>query len=755
MDKRFHLFVRRHDAGVSAQVIGHPHLTSFGPDIDAARADLAHVLGKLLARGELWRETTHFDDVRLRKIDLTVRALQRGRLLEVPMRFSILTYGGGRPDKGQRRGPLRVLVPRLEVDGLLNDAADLIPFAEELIRHELYLAPLSRLLEVAYSGDESLDSLTVTARPPEPAARKPPEKRAPRLLPAGLDEACRFLNAEAAAGMLDRAYQRDGELLRLCELATARARASVLLVGPAGAGKTALVNELAHRAHEEGGPAAGVEVYSTSAGRIIAGMRYLGEWQARVERMLASLRARRAVLHLESLGELVSLGDRDGQDVARHLLPAVESGDVALIIEATPEDVARAERTHAALVQALRPLALAPLAPAVARVAMAQAAGRLGRARRVAFADAALDRALDLAERFGEGILPGSAVEILRAAAGERSQTGTAARPAGPAEITAAFCARTGFPAALVDPAVALDPAAVRAAFAERVLGQEAAAELFAQLVITLKTNLSDPRRPLGSFLLLGPTGVGKTESALALAAYLFGREERLSRFDMAEYAAPGSAARLVAVGGSESTLAKRVRAQPFGVVLLDEIEKADPGVHDLLLQILGEGRLTDGTGRTVSFRNTIIVLTSNLGADRAGRSLGFAAGDFAAEHDAHYRAAAAAFFRPELWNRIDHVVAYRPLGPAVVARLAERALEQALAREGLTRRGVRVAWDPAVVARLAALGFDPRLGARPLKRAVDQQVVARVARLLAGGERPVALRLRVDGEGAIAVEVE
>src|SRR6185369_12764922 len=150
----------------------------------------------------------------------------------------------------------------------------------------------------------------------------------------------------------------------------------------------------------------------------------------------------------------------------------------------------------------------------------------------------------------------------------------------------------------------------------------------------------------------------------------------------------PGSALRLVEAGGAESSLAKRVREQPFGVVLFDEIEKADSGVHDLLLQILGEGRLTDGTARTVSFRNTIVVLTSNLGAEGAGRSLGFGAGG-AAAHDAHYRTAAAAFFRPELLNRFDQIVPYRPLSPEVIAILARRALEQALLREGLARRGV------------------------------------------------------------------
>jgi ATP-dependent Clp protease ATP-binding subunit ClpC len=246
---------------------------------------------------------------------------------------------------------------------------------------------------------------------------------------------------------------------------------------------------------------------------------------------------------------------------------------------------------------------------------------------------------------------------------------------------------------------------------------------------------------------------VGKTESALALASYLFGDARRLARFDMAEYAAPGSAQRLLSSSGGAPSLARRVREQPFGVVLLDEVEKADGGVHDLLLQVLGEGRVSDDSGHTVSFRNTIVLLTSNLGADSVGRSIGFGGGS-AAAHDAHYRAAAARFFRPELLNRFDQIVPYRPLGPEVVARLARRALDEALGREGLLMRNVRVTYDDAVVARLAELGFDARLGARPLKRVVETQVVAPLARLLArSAVRPASrLHLALGAGGGIEI---
>jgi ATP-dependent Clp protease ATP-binding subunit ClpC len=763
MDKDFHLFVRRYPGlGVAAHVLTHPHLASFASDLNTARLDLAEVVGRLLRRGELWDEVTHWADLRQRRMALTVRAMQHGRLLPVPLRLTVVTHGGRRGSrtvrKGDTKGPLRVWVPRVGVEGTLEDVADLEPYVEELVRHELYLAPLERLHGLAYLGEESVETLSVPARvkqtpkarAAEEAAKQP--KRPPP--PPGLAEASRCLNEEARAGLLERAWERDTEVARLAEAVTASTRASVLLVGPPSVGKTALVHELVQRAEgaAAGNPLHGLEVYSTSGGRIMAGMRYLGQWQERVQRMVEALRVRRAVLHLDSLSELLSLGGGDtGLDVARHLLPALEGGEVALVLEATPEEVARAERTHGAFLQALRHFSVAPLASVAARSALQQASQRVARARKVRFSLDALDRAAELTERFGDGPPPGGAVSLLRSASTQPSATGEVDA----AGVTRAFCTRTGYPRELVDTSVRLDPEALLRRFRERIVGQDEATLLLRNLIVTLKTGLADPSRPLGAFLLLGPTGVGKTESALALAEYLFGDTARLARFDMAEYAAPGSAARLVGeVGGQQGGLARRVREQPFGVVLLDEVEKADAGVHDLLLQVLGEGRLTDGTGRTVSFRNTVVLLTSNLGADNAGRSVGFGGGSVR-DMEQHYLGAATAFFRPELLNRLDQVVPYRSLTPEVIRALARRTLEAALTREGLTRRGVKVSFGEDVVEHLARTGFDARYGARPLKRAVEQHVVTPLAQWLAAhaSAPPAQVVLRVGADGRVALD--
>ena len=765
MEKRLHAFVRKHgDLGYTVSVLTHPHLAAFARDASSASADLGRVIARLLGRGELVHEDTFWPDLRLRRMELVVRAVQHARLLPVPMRFTVITHGveasadagasaAARRRKAKAREPIIVRLPRLGLEGRLEDPADLDAYVEELVRHHLYMVPLARLTEVSYTGEETIEPLIVQARPPTraklEAAAARAETRVP--MPPGLSEATRRLSDDAKLGLLERAYQRDDEVAQLREAVTARRRASVLLIGPSGAGKTAIVHELVQRSLE-GPPASAVEVYTTNGSRIVAGMRYLGEWQGRVQRIIESLRTRRAVLHFESLPELLATGSSaDGLDVARHLLPSIEAGDIVLIVEATAEDVARAERTHAAFVQVLRAVLVPPLPPDKAEQALVAATSRIGRARKVKFAPAAMLRARELTERFGSGVaMPGGALDLLRAAA---HLDGRAGREVGPADVTRAFTLRTGYPREIIDPSVPLDPDAVLARLRGRVIGQDAAMTLLANLVITLKTGLADPARPLGSFLLLGPTGVGKTESALALAEYLFGDDKRLARLDMSEYAAPGSAVRLVSdVSGHDGVLARRVREQPFGIVLLDEIEKADGSVHDLLLQVLGEGRLTDATGRSVSFKNTVVLLTSNLGADSAGRSLGF--GDSTrASMDRHYLSAAAAFFRPELLNRYDQIVPYSPLSADTVQHIAQRALASALEREGLTRRGVSVDVDPAAVTRLAAIGFDPRYGARPLKRAIEHWVIGPLARILAAGTPPRRLRLRATETG-VAIDI-
>ncbi len=771
MEQKFHLFVRRHPgAGFSVSVLTHPFLAAFAADVDDAREELFETLSKLLARSawEIGSGPTWWRELKLRRVDMTLRAVQHRRILPVPMRFTVFTHPmvDTALVTARARQPHMVHIPRLGIVERVASLDDLDVWVEELVRHRLYMAPLEDLLAVAYDGEETVETLTVRYKPAVERARReadedPRREQRPPPPPA-LAEAATRLNDLHRTSALERAYQRNTELARLAEMLTSARRASVMLVGASGVGKTALVHELVHRFEDKHASPEerGVEVYSTSGARIVAGMRYLGQWQQRVQQMIQALRTRRAVLHIENLTEFLMAGDGgSGLDAARYLLPALEAGEVTVVCEVSPDDLARAERTHPAFVQALQSLRVEALHGDAAMIALSSVANTIGRERRVRFTSDALLRAMDLTERFGDGAaLPGGAVQLLRASA-HREATGDAPREATETaararvlhghDVTRAFCQRTGYPRELVDPSVILDPDAVLATLRARVVGQDGATVLLRDLVVTLKTAMTDPKRPLGSFLLLGPTGVGKTESTLALTAYLFGDEKRLCRFDMSEYAEYGAASRLVGYyGGAEGALTRRVREQPFGVVLFDEVEKADGSVHDLLLQILGEGRLTDGTGRTVSFRNTVVMLTSNLGADTAARSLGFGGPAALRDVNTHYLSAATAFFRPELLNRFDHIVPYHPLSEETVRTIARRAITRALEREGVARRNLPVSCGDDVVARVAALGFDPKYGARPLNRAIEHWIVAPLARLLAARSHEPPARVEVYVEG-------
>jgi ATP-dependent Clp protease ATP-binding subunit ClpC len=281
-----------------------------------------------------------------------------------------------------------------------------------------------------------------------------------------------------------------------------------------------------------------------------------------------------------------------------------------------------------------------------------------------------------------------------------------------------------------------------------------------AETVRHARAGLSEPDRPLGSFLFLGPTGVGKTELVKALAERLFATEKALVRIDMSEYREPHTVARLIGsppgyVGyGEGGQLTEPVRRRPYSVVLLDEIEKAHPEVWNVLLQVLDDGRLTDGEGRTVDFANTVVVMTSNLGAGQAKRPLGFA-GATADAADARMLAAAKRAFLPEFLNRIDEVVVFdaltepqvQSIGELLCARIAERLREE---------RGVELEVEPGLIARLAREGFDPEFGARPLKRHIRRTLEKELTRAILDGRLSEGSRVVArDGEdGAIVLDV-
>jgi ATP-dependent Clp protease ATP-binding subunit ClpC len=329
--------------------------------------------------------------------------------------------------------------------------------------------------------------------------------------------------------------------------------------------------------------------------------------------------------------------------------------------------------------------------------------------------------------------------------------------------IAAVVAARTGIPVGELVAGELERLAELEADLHGRVVGQEHAVEVVAETIRRARVGLSEGDRPLGSFLFLGPTGVGKTELVKALAERLFASEKSLVRIDMSEFREPHTVARLIGsppgyVGyGDGGQLTEPVRRRPYSVVLLDEIEKAHPEVWNVLLQLMDDGRLTDGEGRTVDFTNTVVVMTSNLGAGRAGRGVGFtaAAGGASAADDERMLAAAKQAFLPEFLNRVDEIVTFRPLTAEqveritglIVGRVADRLREQ---------RGIALDVDEAVVAQLARDGFDEEYGARPLQRHVRRTLERELTRAIVGGSVAEGDRVRVTAgdDGGLRLEI-
>jgi ATP-dependent Clp protease ATP-binding subunit ClpC len=551
---------------------------------------------------------------------------------------------------------------------------------------------------------------------------------------------------------------RDTELALLSNLLGGEKRQGLLLVGPELAGKTEVLLAWL-RAERQAGRER--RVYATSGSRLIAGMSGFGQWQERVLRVLRAAQDLDAVLYFENLGELLAQHSTESIDIPGAMKPFLEEGKVRFLGELTPASLDLLESRHPGLFATLARVRLEPLGVRHTREALRTRAAwhRQSFPSRPVLAEDAVEPLVDLAERYlPSRALPGKAVRLYEEMRAGLQQERTAdGKPPllNRERVYSLFSLKTGVPEFLLREDRALLAADVETWFRGQLIGQETAVRRVVETLCMVKAGLQPQGKPLATFLFVGPTGVGKTELARLLATFLFGAPERMFRFDMSEFMDGYAADRLIRGNDQgEGLLTRRVRQQPFCVLLLDEIEKAHPAVFDLLLQVCGEGRLTDARGQTAWFHNALIIMTSNLGAAHRRTPLGI--GATAVDDTSHYLREVHRSFRPEFVNRIDQIIPFHALTAGQAAEVARLGVEKLRQRRGLLQRGISLDVQPEAVTSLAASGYQEAYGARAMRRHLDQQLVGPVARVLSsagreaqGGRLDITLR-----EGKVAVEL-
>jgi ATP-dependent Clp protease ATP-binding subunit ClpC len=499
---------------------------------------------------------------------------------------------------------------------------------------------------------------------------------------------------------------------------------SALVVGEHGVGKSAVIRESLRELQQEGWL-----VFEAGASEVHAGQIFSGELEGRVAKIVAQVENAPVVWVMPAFEDALWTGQHmhSQRGLLDALRPFVETGQLAIVGEVEPAAHALLVQQRPRVISLFEVLRLEPLTSEEA-IAVAQDWRDQVRAE---IEDVTIRDSQELAAQYLAGAgSPGGLLRLLKTTS-RAADAGDSVSISGE-QVLETLSKATGLPLHVVDPEKPLDLDDVRRFFSTRVIGQTEAVDCLVDRIALIKAKLTDATRPLGVFLFVGPTGTGKTELAKVLAEFLFGSPDRLVRLDMSEFQTADSLERLLADSSLEADAApliSSVRAKPFSVVLLDEFEKAHHNLWNVFLQLFDDGRLTDRQGRTADFRQCVVILTSNVGAAvERGMPLGFAGDRPRASRPAAVERELARFFRPELLNRLDRIVVFRPFDREQMRALLERELSLVLERRGFRDRPWVVEWDEAALDLLVRKGFSAELGARPLKRAVEQHLLAPLA---------------------------